>query len=53
MGGEAQAILEFQVEEGGGVKKKTCLPSWGCGFFSGIILSIYQTFLSEIVLCKH
>ena len=29
----AQAVLEIQV--GGGVKKP-CLPSWGCGFFSGI-----------------
>ena len=28
----AQAVLEIQVEGGGGVKK-LCLPSWGCGFF--------------------
>ena len=26
----AQAVLEIQVERGGGVKKP-CLPSWGCG----------------------
>ena len=29
----AEAVLEIQVD--GGVKKP-CLPSWGCGFFSGI-----------------
>ena len=33
-GGEAQAVLEFQVEGGGGrVKKKTGLLSWGVDFF--------------------
>ena len=30
----AQAVLEIQVKGGGG--KKLCLPSRGCGFFSGI-----------------
>ena len=28
----AQAVLEIQVEGGGGVKKP-CFPSWECGFF--------------------
>ena len=28
----AQVVLEIQVKRGGGVKK-TCLTSWGCGFF--------------------
>ena len=27
----AQAVLEIQVGGGGG--QKSCLPSWGCGFF--------------------
>ena len=27
-----QAVLEIQVDGGGGVKKP-CLLSWGCGFF--------------------
>ena len=29
----AQAVLEIHVEAG---VKKPCLPSWGCGFFTGI-----------------
>ena len=29
----AQAVLEIQVDGGGGGRKNLCLPSWGCGFF--------------------
>ena len=28
----AEAVLEIQVDGGGG-SNKPCLPSWGCGFF--------------------
>ena len=28
----AEAVLEIQVDRGGGIKKP-CLPSWGFGFF--------------------
>ena len=29
----SQAVLEIQVEGGGGGVKKPCLPSWTFGFF--------------------
>ena len=50
----ARAVLEIQVDGGGGVKKP-CLPSWGCGFFSGITQSDHACldYLSHETYAKY